>query len=844
MEKLFTRTLGALFLSLLFFYAAAEVHAVSFTRKVFLQNATPNSMEFRWVTDTHEALIVKYGTTTSYGSQVNSDTVTGTGGPMNHAKISGLLPNTTYFYQVTTSSGTSVTPAGDQTYHFKTSPPIGATTPFTWAIWGDSGNNSSSQDAVAKALYSKNPDLVLIAGDIAYPYSADFANNNLKYFSHYMDGLIPTQNITGQYTMKFAPFYVTCGNHETSCPTVMADHSLPGGGNMGGQISSYSWDYGNVHFVALNSNGSFNYTSGCSACDPQTRWAYNDLRASNQPWKVLYWHHNGWSAGSHATQGNIVTNLMKLAKDAGADVAAWGHSHVYERWPTNVAGYEGVQFFTIGNGGQTGGSNCKSITPNCVAGSGINGLSNAGFLWFQVNGNTMTANYVGSGGQIQDSIALNSNGAGPTGPASTNTPTPTRSPNATNTPTRPPNTTNTPIPTTTANCTGNPYPGDSNNDGRVDGVDFVAWLNHYFRAFSCAANGDFNKNGFVDGVDYSIWLFNYGHGLPTGVQTPTPTRSPNATNTPTPRTGSTGTPLPTQPPVSGDFPCGKYPNANPGCINVSYQSWFDDVPGTPETMNVNYTPKLLHQHYECALPAARANGQYLRQGMKIVCNLLKYNSIVPSLPSNSGWVRAQNVGNTYEQFNLNWPACQNTKYEGKECKIEVVQTLRDSDMKQNTEIRLTPNAEFIGMGGKRHFLSTNFDSGIGYAPTSELRGKYWIAECGDYLRMEVHQIDKFYKGNEAIPTVSGTIQIPIDANGGCGSNHKTFVFLDPSQHVRVPGTQTGTTLMEYNGQFVGNLSWDTTKTTNGIHSVLFIDMEGGANYVSAGGVALKYNVQN
>ncbi|TSC86677.1 MAG: Uncharacterized protein G01um101416_644 [Microgenomates group bacterium Gr01-1014_16] len=77
-------------------------------------------------------------------------------------------------------------------------------------------------------------------------------------------------------------------------------------------------------------------------------------------------------------------------------------------------------------------------------------------------------------------------------PAST--PTPTRTP--------------TPIPTVTV--TPSPIPGDANNDGKVDGIDYTAWLLNYFTYTQLGpAAGDFNHSGFVDGVDYTIWIANY-----------------------------------------------------------------------------------------------------------------------------------------------------------------------------------------------------------------------------------------------------------------------------------------------------------------------------------------------
>src|SRR3989338_748970 len=66
-------------------------------------------------------------------------------------------------------------------------------------------------------------------------------------------------------------------------------------------------------------------------------------------------------------------------------------------------------------------------------------------------------------------------------------------------------------------------PGDANGDGKVDGPDYVIWLNHYNQSATGAANGDFDGNGFVDGQDYVIWLNNYGSTDPAN-KTLTPTK--------------------------------------------------------------------------------------------------------------------------------------------------------------------------------------------------------------------------------------------------------------------------------------------------------------------------------
>jgi len=53
-------------------------------------------------------------------------------------------------------------------------------------------------------------------------------------------------------------------------------------------------------------------------------------------------------------------------------------------------------------------------------------------------------------------------------------------------------------------------PGDANKDGKVDGLDYVVWLNNYNKTVTAGASvGDFDKNSKVDGLDYVIWLNNY-----------------------------------------------------------------------------------------------------------------------------------------------------------------------------------------------------------------------------------------------------------------------------------------------------------------------------------------------
>lgn len=123
-------------------------------------------------------------------------------------------------------------------------------------------------------------------------------------------------------------------------------------------------------------------------------------------------------------------------------------------------------------------------------------------------------------------------------PTPTKTPTPTITPSPTITPTRTPTPTQTPSPTLTPTpnlslsptptvsvtvsptpnvsvtltpspTPGGSKPGDANGDNKVDGLDYVIWLQNYNKQASGVNKGDFDGNGFVDGLDYVIWLQNY-----------------------------------------------------------------------------------------------------------------------------------------------------------------------------------------------------------------------------------------------------------------------------------------------------------------------------------------------
>src|SRR6185436_7326972 len=152
------------------------------------------------------------------------------------ALLSRLSPNTNYVYYPTVNgefigTGTQFRTAG--------------TGPFKFLVLGDSGMGTPEQARVATQLAKESASFLLHVGDIAY------GNGNFIEFQRYHFDVY-------QSIMSRLPFFTAPGNHEyatrgampymsvTSCPS----ETVPSGER--GRY--YSFDWGNAHFVSLDSN--------------------------------------------------------------------------------------------------------------------------------------------------------------------------------------------------------------------------------------------------------------------------------------------------------------------------------------------------------------------------------------------------------------------------------------------------------------------------------------------------------------------------------------------------------------------------------------------------------------
>lgn len=306
--------------------ALADVaHAQTLSRGPYLQNGSTTAITVRWRTSANADSVVRYGTSAGSLTQTVSN---GTLKTEHELRITGLSANTKYFYSVGTS-GTTL--ASGTTYFFVTAP-TGAKPTRIWVI-GDAGTGNSGQTAVRNAYYSftgtRTTDLWLMLGDNAYADGTD-SEYQSKVFNIYGD------------VLRNSVVWPTLGNHDGHSASSSSQtgpyyniFTLPRTGEAGGVASGteayYAFDYGNIHFVCLNS-----YDVNRSATGAMMTWLENDLAANTKDWLVAFFHHPPYTKGSHNsdTESELIQmreNAGPILESYGVDLVLSGHSHSYER---------------------------------------------------------------------------------------------------------------------------------------------------------------------------------------------------------------------------------------------------------------------------------------------------------------------------------------------------------------------------------------------------------------------------------------------------------------------------------------------------------------------------------
>ncbi len=323
------RSAGSSDLSFDFQLVANPIGVVNVVRGPYIQMLSPNSATVKWRTNIATTSVLAFG---GVEGQLNS-TLTDTIQKTEHSvRVDSLAPNTTYYYQIENDQ-TVLIPA-DSSMHFRTAPMTGSTAPLTFWVLGDCGTANNNQRAVRDAFYTyaaeNHTDGILFLGDNAYTDGTDNEYQFSLFENMYEDKLKNTVS------------WSCLGNHDGHSANSNQQSgpyydifTFPKLGEAGGLPSGteayYSFDYGNVHFISLDS-----YETDRSVGGTMYNWCENDIQNTTAEWIVAFWHHPAYTKGSHDSDTESALKQMRenfapMLEFNGIDLILSGHSHSYER---------------------------------------------------------------------------------------------------------------------------------------------------------------------------------------------------------------------------------------------------------------------------------------------------------------------------------------------------------------------------------------------------------------------------------------------------------------------------------------------------------------------------------
>ena len=237
-------------------------------------------------------------------------------------------------------------------------PSAGAET-VTVAAAGDIARPSFGlpQQQTADLVTSFNPTAVFALGDTQYE------NGELANFQTYYDA--------SWGAFKSTTFPIP-GNHEYQTPGAAGYYTYFGAAAGDPSKGYYSFDLGDWHVVAVNTN--------CSKieCTAQKSWMTADLAADPHLCDMVIYH-----------AANLQWPRTK-AKAAGVDVALTASRHVYERW----APEGGLVRFIVGTGGRSLGK---------LNSGAVVGVRQFGILRLTLNATAYSWSFVDINGTVGDS---------------------------------------------------------------------------------------------------------------------------------------------------------------------------------------------------------------------------------------------------------------------------------------------------------------------------------------------------------------------------------------------------------------------------------------------------------
>jgi hypothetical protein len=262
------------------------------------------------------------------------------------AVLSGLKPGVKFEYRVSR--------AGEKVFEASGMARKGPDQPVKFVAFGDTAQGTPGERAIVTQTLKLAPDFLFIAGDIVYSRGR---------IAEYRDKYFPIYNSAESPLIRNTLIIAAPGNHDTANrdlatnpdtlayfyywaqplngPLHPAFERLVGpdanqaafkqaaGGNFP-RMGSFSFDYGNAHWLVLDSNPYVDWTEPALK-----KWVADDLaNAKDAVWKFVGFHHPGFNSSKAHFDEQFMRKLSETFEQGGVDVVIAGHVHNYQRsWP-------------------------------------------------------------------------------------------------------------------------------------------------------------------------------------------------------------------------------------------------------------------------------------------------------------------------------------------------------------------------------------------------------------------------------------------------------------------------------------------------------------------------------
>lgn len=287
----------------------------------YLGNVTRTSAHVSWVTRGGGDAVVWFWQQGQAAREARSVTRSTPAGIWHEALLTDLKPGEVCTYTLAAD--------GRPEHAFVTAPDDER--PFTFLVMGDSrpGDRTGAEPSemarqVARQVATREFVFALHTGDIVA--EGGRCEGELNGWEQYRRAYLALYGAT----LARAPFYQSPGNHELMWGTCGMEIykgvlALPDSTPGQGQESYYSFDWGNLHVISLNTN------EPAGPGSAQLAWLEQDLASNQRQWTVVQFHEPVYSSGDHEPNLAAREAWVPLFEQYGVDLVFSGHNHIYER---------------------------------------------------------------------------------------------------------------------------------------------------------------------------------------------------------------------------------------------------------------------------------------------------------------------------------------------------------------------------------------------------------------------------------------------------------------------------------------------------------------------------------